>query len=94
MEQVFNDLLQRAEQYSLQTVRVKDEEGCLAGALAFAGTLSTRQIKKVLREICFSPGRELAQTVNLPAGNSSLLHSESCQVTVEERMQLFGSISK
>ncbi len=89
--QVFDDLLQRAEQYStLQTVRVRDAEGGLVGALAFAGYLSARQVKGVLREISASPGRGLVSAVALPGKDKSCFHSRSCQVTVEERMQLFG----
>ena len=89
MEQVLNDLLQLAERHSLRTVRVRDEAGRLAGILAFADTLPARQIKSVLRELCFSPGRELAAAVNLPERNDAGFQPGSCQVTVEERMQLF-----
>lgn len=94
MEQFFNDLLQRAEQYSLQSVRVRDAGGGLVGVLTFARNLSTRQIKGALREISSTPGRDLASAVALPGENGSGLPARSCQVTVEERMQLFGNTTR
>ncbi len=86
----FDDLLQRAEQHSLRSVKIRDDGSSLVGALIFAGSLSARQIKGVLRQISTSPGHNLDSSVALPEKYDSSFQPQSCQVTVEERIQLFG----
>ena len=87
----FQDLRQRACRNGVQTVAVKDEQKRLVGIILFDTSLDKEKIKEIATKIGGKQSfQKDSQVCPMPEQDLLQRSGESCQVTVEERTQLFA----
>lgn len=90
----FQDLWQRACRNGVQTVAVEDEQKRLVGIILFDASLDKEKIKKIATKIGGNQSfQKDSQVCPMPEQDLHQRSRESCQVTVEERTQLFAFLN-
>ena len=90
----FRDLRQRACRNGIQSVAVEDEQRRIVGLILFDGCLNEEKIKEIATKIGSDPNCQPNSPVcPAPEQDPQPPPQESCQVTVEERAQLFAFLN-
>ncbi|MEA3547845.1 MAG: hypothetical protein U9R66_09295 [Thermodesulfobacteriota bacterium] len=90
----FLDLKQRACRNGVQTVVLEDEQKRLVGIILFDASLDKEKIKKIATKIGGKQSLQKdSQICPMPEQDLHQRSRESCQVTVEERSQLFAFLN-
>ncbi|MCD6388549.1 MAG: hypothetical protein J7L69_03980 [Desulfobulbaceae bacterium] len=86
--------MQRSCRNGVQTVAIEDEQKRLVGIILFDASLDKKKIKVIATKISRDPDCQPNSLV-CPVPEQDLLQRsrESCQVTVEERSQLFAFLN-
>jgi len=89
----FQDLRQRACRNGVRTVAVEDEQKRLVGLILFDGSLDEEKIKEIAAKIGRAPDCQRTLPICSTPEQDTQQPRESCQVTVEERTQLFAFLN-
>lgn len=95
---LYRDLENQVRRYPVQTLRLPGGKRRPLGLLLIENGCTGRDVARALAELCLET-RLFPTTQDGPAhpggaGQEPLLAKDSCQVTVEERAQLFGFLHK